>query len=161
MSWVTIIMDPNHNKVKIDWFYPKKIVFGTIRGDQFLYIFLEFGYKHNSRCYNVFLLILRPLFLRVFFLFYIIFLLSSLPSTGRLDFWCWSLSHQHLAEVFASSCKVENYCSGITFLCPVLSWCMVMDGRPHFLTSASLSRGSIPPRTTFLDHHDQTPFFIQ
>ena len=24
MSWVTIIMDPNDKKVKIDWFYPKK-----------------------------------------------------------------------------------------------------------------------------------------
>ena len=33
MSWVTIIMDPNDNKVKIDWFYLKKIVLGTIRGD--------------------------------------------------------------------------------------------------------------------------------
>ena len=40
MSWVTVIMDPNDKKVKIDWFYPKKIVLGTIRGDQFLYISL-------------------------------------------------------------------------------------------------------------------------
>ena len=24
MSWVTIIIDPSHNKVKIDWFYLKK-----------------------------------------------------------------------------------------------------------------------------------------
>ena len=40
-------MDPDDNKVKIDWFYLKKIVLGTIRGDQFLYIFLEFDYKHS------------------------------------------------------------------------------------------------------------------
>ena len=33
-------MDPNDKKVKIDWFYPKKIVIGTIRGDQLLYISL-------------------------------------------------------------------------------------------------------------------------
>ena len=45
MSWVTLIIDPNHNKVKINWFYLKKIVLGTIQRDQFLYIFLEFGYK--------------------------------------------------------------------------------------------------------------------
>ena len=38
MSWVTIIIDPDDKKVKIDWFYLKKIVLGTIRGDQFLYI---------------------------------------------------------------------------------------------------------------------------
>ena len=33
MSWVTIIMDPNDNKVKIDWFYLKKIILDTIQGD--------------------------------------------------------------------------------------------------------------------------------
>ena len=58
MSWVTIIIDPDDKKVKIDWFYLKKIVLSTIRGDQFLYIFLEFDYKHSSYYYNVFLLIL-------------------------------------------------------------------------------------------------------
>ena len=40
MSWLTIIMDPDDNKGKIDWFYPKKNVLGTVRGDQFLYIYL-------------------------------------------------------------------------------------------------------------------------
>ena len=30
MSWVTIIVDPNDNKVEIDWFLLKKIVFGTV-----------------------------------------------------------------------------------------------------------------------------------
>ena len=29
MSWVAIIVNPNDNKVKIDWFYLKKIVIGT------------------------------------------------------------------------------------------------------------------------------------
>ena len=57
MSCVTIIMDSDYNKVKIDWSYLKKIVLGTIRGDQFLYIFLEFRYKHSSCCYSVLLLI--------------------------------------------------------------------------------------------------------
>ena len=33
-------MDLDDKKVKIDWFYPKKIVIGTIQEDQFLYISL-------------------------------------------------------------------------------------------------------------------------
>ena len=45
---MTIIVDPKDKKAKIDWFYPKKIVIGTIRGDQFLCIFLEFDYKYNN-----------------------------------------------------------------------------------------------------------------
>ena len=39
MSWVVIIVDSNDNEVKIDWFPLKKIILGTVRGDQFLYIF--------------------------------------------------------------------------------------------------------------------------
>ena len=58
MSWVVIIVDPNDNKVKIDWFYLKKIVLGTVRGDQFLYIILEVHYKYSSYCYNFSLSIL-------------------------------------------------------------------------------------------------------
>ena len=76
-------MDSDDKKVKIDQFYLNKIVFDTIRGDKFLYISLEFDYRHNSCCYNVFLSILRSLFFRAFFLFYTIFFLSSLPS--RVD----------------------------------------------------------------------------
>ena len=41
MSWVTIIIDPDDNKVKVDWFYLRKIIHGTVRGDQFMYIFLK------------------------------------------------------------------------------------------------------------------------
>ena len=33
---------------------------------------------------------------------------------------------------------------------------IALDGRSHLLTSDLLSRGRIPPRTTLLDHHDQT-----
>ena len=38
MSWITIIVNPDNKKTKINWFYLKKIVINTIRGDQFLYI---------------------------------------------------------------------------------------------------------------------------
>ena len=88
MSWVAIIMDPDDNKVKIDWFSLKKIVLGIVRGDRFLYIFLEVGYKYSSYCYNISFLIFRSLFLRASLLFYIIFFLSSLPFTCKLDCWC-------------------------------------------------------------------------
>ena len=53
MSWVAIIMDLDDNKVKEDWFYLKKIVFDTVRGDQLLCILLEVDYKYSSNCYIV------------------------------------------------------------------------------------------------------------
>ena len=88
MSWVAIIVDPNDNKVKVDWFYLKKIVIGTVQGDQFLIIFLEVDYKYSSYYYNISLSILRSPSLRVSLLFYTLFLLSSLPSTCRSDCRC-------------------------------------------------------------------------
>ena len=39
ISWITIIVNPDDKKIKINWFYLKKIVIGSIRGGQFLYIF--------------------------------------------------------------------------------------------------------------------------
>ena len=118
MSLITIIVGSGDKKAKINKFYPKKIVLGTIQGDQFFYIYiyisLEFDYKSSSFGYSIFLLISPSLSLRVSFLFYTIFFLSSPPSMCRLGHWCWSLSHQHLLEIFRSSYKVENYYSGIT-----------------------------------------------
>jgi len=40
MSLITIIVGSDDKKAKINKFYPKKIVLGTIRGDQFLYIYI-------------------------------------------------------------------------------------------------------------------------
>ena len=56
MSWVTIIVDPNDNKIKIDWSYLKKIVLGSVRGDQFLYVIVD--YKYSSYYYSISLSIL-------------------------------------------------------------------------------------------------------
>ena len=58
MSWVAIIMDSDNDKVKVDWFYLKKIVLDTVRGDQFMYIILEVDYKYSSYCYSISFLIL-------------------------------------------------------------------------------------------------------
>ena len=33
MNWVAIIVDPNDNKVKIDWLYLMEIVLNTVRED--------------------------------------------------------------------------------------------------------------------------------
>ena len=56
MSWIVIIMDPSDNKVNIDWLYLIKIVLGTVQGDQF--VILGVDYKYSSYCYSVSLLIL-------------------------------------------------------------------------------------------------------
>ena len=53
MSWVTIIMDPDDSKVKVDGFYFKKIVLGTVREDQFMYILLKGGYKYSVNGYSL------------------------------------------------------------------------------------------------------------
>ena len=53
MSWVTIIMDPDDSKVKLDRFYLKKINLGTVREDQFMYILLEVDYIYNVNGYNI------------------------------------------------------------------------------------------------------------
>ena len=85
MNWVAILVDPNDNKVNINWLYLMKIVLGTVRGAQLLYIILKVDYKYRSYCYSNSLLILRSLPLKASLLFYTIFLPSSLPSTCGLD----------------------------------------------------------------------------
>ena len=40
MNWTTIIVGQDNKKIKMDRFYLKKIVLGTIRGGWFLYIFI-------------------------------------------------------------------------------------------------------------------------
>ena len=79
MSWITVRMDLRDNQVKIDWIYLRKFVLGTIRGDQFMYILLEFD------CYSVSFFIPRSPSLRAFPLIYAIFPLSSLPYMWTVD----------------------------------------------------------------------------
>ena len=86
----------------------------NLRRSVIVYISFEFDYKSSSCGYSVFPLISQYLLLKVFFLFYTVFLLSSPPSTCRPRFLCRSMSYQHLPYVFESSCKAENYCLSIT-----------------------------------------------
>ena len=73
MSWIIVRMDLEDNKVKMDWIYLRKFVFGTVRGDQFLYILLENGYRYNFDCYSISFLILRSPSLKVSLIFYTVF----------------------------------------------------------------------------------------
>ena len=79
MSWIAIIVDLNDNKVKIDWFSLKKMVLGIVRGDQFLYIFLEVDYKYSSYCYSISFLFFRPFLLRSLFHFILSFSFHLCP----------------------------------------------------------------------------------
>ena len=81
-------MDPNDNKAKIDWFSLKKIVLGTVREDQFLYILLKLITSTVLIAPIFFSQFSDPLSLKASLLFYTIFFLSSLPSTCKADCWC-------------------------------------------------------------------------
>ena len=48
MDQITIKVNSDDERMKINKFELKKIVIGTVRGDQFLYISLKFDYKYNS-----------------------------------------------------------------------------------------------------------------
>ena len=114
MSWITITIDPSDKKVNVDRWYLIKIVISTIRIDQFLYISLKVDYKYSSNCYSVSFSIIRSFSLKVSLLFYTIFPFHLyFPRADQIvgvDLCPISLFRKSLG----SSCKVENYCSGIT-----------------------------------------------
>ena len=114
MSCTTNTISSNEKNRKINWFNLKKIVLGTIRGDEFLYISYKLITNLISNCYSISLLISRSPPPRIFTLIYTISSFSSLSYTWTIDCLCWSLSHQHLPEIFGGSCKAESYYSGIT-----------------------------------------------
>ena len=48
MNQITTKVDSDDKRMKMNKFELKKIVLNTIRGNQFLYIYLKFDYKYNS-----------------------------------------------------------------------------------------------------------------
>ena len=114
MSWTTNTMGSNEKNKKINWFNLEKIVLGTIRGDEFLYISHKLITNLISDCYSISLFISPFSPLRILTLIYTISSFSSLPYTWIIDCLCWSLSHQHLLEIFRGSCKAEEHRSEIT-----------------------------------------------
>ena len=109
-----IIVGSNDNKVKINWLYLMKIVLGTIRGDQFLNIIHEFDYKYLSYCYNVSLLIILSLSLRISLLVYTIFPFHLYPLHADQIVGVDSCPISTFLKSLGSSYKAENYYSGIT-----------------------------------------------
>ena len=107
-------MDPDHNKVKMDWFYLKKIIIITIRGDQFLYIIIEIDYKYSSYCYNISLSILRSPFSQGFLsILYFLPSFISPPCVNQI-IGVDPCPINTFLKSLGSSCKAENYCSNIT-----------------------------------------------
>ena len=113
MSWITIRMDLKDNKVKVEWIYLRKFVLDTVRGDQFLYILLEIGYRYSFDCYSVYFLILRSLFLWASPLFYTTFPFHLYPPCVDQIVGVDPYSISTFLKSLGSSCKVENDCSGI------------------------------------------------
>ena len=60
MSWITNKVGLNDKNRKIYWFKVKKIVLGTVRGDQFLYISHKFDYNFGSWLLQCFFLDFDP-----------------------------------------------------------------------------------------------------
>ena len=114
MSWVTIIMNPNDNKVKIDWFDLKKIVLGIIQEISSSILFQK--------------LIISTVLITIVFLSQFSDLLLSGPPFCFIFSSSIHLCPSHVDQIVGvdhyyistflkslrSSCKTENYCSGIT-----------------------------------------------
>ena len=54
MNQIITKVDSDDKRMKMNKFELKKIIIGTVRGDQFLYISLKFDYKYNSRLLQCF-----------------------------------------------------------------------------------------------------------
>ena len=48
MNQITTKVDSDDKRMKLNKFELKKIVFGVVQGDQFLYNSFKFDYKYNS-----------------------------------------------------------------------------------------------------------------
>ena len=113
MNQTNIKVDSNDKKMKLDRFMVKKIVLGTVRGDQFLYLSFRFDYKVSSKslqCYSLHFPI--PLSLSPFFFYTLSTFHLHVPCACQMvgvDIFPINLS----PKSSCSSCKAENYCLGI------------------------------------------------
>ena len=101
-------MDPDDNKVKIDWFYLNKIVIDTIQENQFLYVSLEFVATVFFSSFS------DPFPLGFSFYFILSSFLHLYPLRVDQIAGVDSCSISTFLKSLRSSCKVENYCLGIT-----------------------------------------------
>ena len=114
MNQTNVKVDPNDKWMKLDRFVLKKTIFGTVWGDQFLYISLKFDYKVNSWL------------LQYFFLYFRYPILIAPPSFIPSSLSIFTLHMQaRLVDLdtcpispfpksLGCSCKAEGYYSDIT-----------------------------------------------
>ena len=104
-------MDSGHKKRKINWFKLKKIVFSTVRRDQFFYISFKFDYKVISWWLQFFSLSfsipfshcpLLPLYSLPFYLY---------PPRANQMVGFDPCPISTFLKSLCSSCKAENHCS--------------------------------------------------
>ena len=85
MNQTNIKVDSDDKKMKLHRFVVKKIVLGTVRGDQFLYLSFKFDYKVSFRFLQCFsLCFLIPSSLLSFPLYILLPFLFSLHMQSRL-----------------------------------------------------------------------------
>ena len=119
MNQITTKVDSDDKRMKINKFKLKKIVFGTVRGDQFIYIYI---YIYISsliidtilNCYSVFLLISWSLSLIASFSFYTLFSFHLYFPRADQIVGVDTCPISIFLKSLCSSCKAENHCSGIT-----------------------------------------------
>ena len=114
MSWITIIVDPNNNKVRKYRFYLKKIVLKIVQIDQFLYISLNLV-TNIVLIATVFHFQIYDLFLsRPPFYFIPTFHFHLHPSRAYQIVGVDLCPISIFLKSLGSSCKTKNYCSDIT-----------------------------------------------
>ena len=100
MNQTNVKVDPDDNIMKLNRFVLKKIVLGTVRGNQFLYISFRFNYKVSSWLLQYFSLDFRSPYSPCSPFFYTLFPFHPYPPCASQVIWSWYLSHQPLPKVF-------------------------------------------------------------
>ena len=117
MSQIITKLDSDDKRMKIDKFKLKNIVINTVWGDQFLYTSHKFDYKFGFwllQCFSLDFSNPRSLSLIAFFLFYTTFLFHLHPPRTDQMVSVDTCPISIFLKSLCNSCKVENYCSGIT-----------------------------------------------
>ena len=113
MSWTTNSMGLNDKNKKINWFNLEKIVIGTIRGSEFLYISHKLITNLVSDWYSLSFLISQSPLLIASFSFYILFSSHLYPPCAGPMVGLDTCPIRTFHKSSCSNCKAENYCSSI------------------------------------------------
>ena len=114
MNQTNVKVDPDDKWMKLDRFMLKKIILGTVWGDQFLYISFKFDYKVSFWLLQCFSLDFRSSILLAppSFIPFSLFISTLHVQAKLVDLDTCPISP--FLKSLGSSCKAEGYCSGIT-----------------------------------------------